>query len=78
MVCIFCSKKQIAHYVHAYHSILTRILLLTSVKQMSEHVSINIILPVGLVSIIAHYEQFVLTTEYPYHSILTRILLLKA
>ena len=41
---------------YAYHSILTRILLL---KHLSENVSVNIILPVGFVGIIAHNEQFV-------------------
>ena len=46
-------------------------------KQMSEHVSANIILQVGIVGIIADNEQFAHTTDSAYHSILRRILLLK-
>ena len=42
-------------------------------KQMSEHVSANIVLQMGIVVIIAHNRQFVHTTNSAYHSILRRI-----
>ena len=46
-------------------------------KQMSEHVSANIILQMGIVGIIAHNRQFVHTANSAYHSILRRMSLLK-